>query len=230
LIEKAKVEIQYLSPGALKKAQDRALQLFVADSKLFLAADKANKEAEVSAKELGQAFLKVRSGCKHGEFKKWFKRFRSSANRVNYCMRVAQGKVGKPSKPNPLRDATENFAHELKHLYGFARNGQKNEGEKQMVWMYQDLLAFWKDNYAEPLDVENYREEVAAKVYDLRLKKKRCTNVDAKKEIEREIKKMKVALAEAEHRADPATSVWNVDDPPPDAIAAAAAAAGAFAK
>jgi hypothetical protein len=228
---KAKVEIQYLSERELKKAQHRAMELFQKDYKLVHAADKAKKEADVSAKELGEAFLKVKNGCKHGEFKEWFKRFQFSANRVNYCMRVAQGKVGKPAKPNPLKDATKNFTHDLKDLYSYARLGEKENGEKQMVLMYQDLLTFWKENFVKPVDVEDYREEVAAKVYDLRLKKKHCKNIDARKEVDREIAKLQHALEEAEYRADPENHFITVNDPPPDAFAAAAAAAGGtFAK
>jgi hypothetical protein len=222
-----KVEIQYLSPDALRKAQARALDLFRKDNRLCLAADKALKDSEVSAKELGEAFLKVKRGCKHGEFKSWFKRFEASANRVNYCMRVAEGKVGKPVKPNPLRDKTKTFTIELKHLYRFARDGDKENGEKLMVWMYRDLQTFWKENYTEPIvDLDAYREKVDEKVYELRLKKKRCTE-NGKRKVEREIKKLREALAAAERRADPENPTWTIDDdPPPDAIKSAAAAAG----
>lgn len=226
-MKKAKVESQYLSAGALKEAQARALDLFLKDNKLFAAANKAMKESEVSAKELGEAFLKVKSGCRHGEFQSWFKRFRASANRVNYCMRVAQRKVGKPVRPNPLRDTTRTFAKELKNLYRFAREGERENGEKLMVWLYQDLQTFWKENFAEPVvDLEAYRETVNAKVYELRLKKKRCKDEAKKKEVQREIQKLHEALAETERRADPENHFITIEAPPPDATMAATAAAG----
>jgi hypothetical protein len=234
---KAKVENQFLSPTELTKAQQRAYDLFMQDRKLCIASDvekarheAAYKKTEVSAKELGKAFLKVKQGCRHGDFKKWFSKFRASANRVNYCMRVAQGKVGKTLKPNPLGDATKNFAHGLKNLYKFARAGEKENGEKLMVRMYESLQTFWKGSFVEPEGVEVVEERVNARIYELRLEKKRRikAGLDTKK-IDRQIKDEQQILAEAEYHADPDNHFVTVIDPSEGAMAAAAAAAaGAY--
>ena len=48
----------------------------------------------VSSKELGAALIKVRDACAaHGDFTKWMRAHKVDRNRVNYCVRLIEGKV-----------------------------------------------------------------------------------------------------------------------------------------
>lgn len=50
----------------------------------------------VSSKELGEALIKVRDACEaHGDFTKWMRAHKVDRNRVNYCVRLIEGKVAK---------------------------------------------------------------------------------------------------------------------------------------
>jgi hypothetical protein len=49
---------------------------------------------KVNSKELGAALIKVRDACAaHGDFTKWMRAHKVDRNRVNYCVRLIEGKV-----------------------------------------------------------------------------------------------------------------------------------------
>lgn len=69
------------------------------------------KADEKSAKELGEALIKVQKALRsidYGNFGRWLKKHKIPQNRASYCMRVAENKVGGKKPKNYQFDPTDN--------------------------------------------------------------------------------------------------------------------------
>ncbi|HYM76138.1 MAG TPA: hypothetical protein VE377_09195 [Candidatus Dormibacteraeota bacterium] len=191
---------------SLQELQDRAIKLFREDNRALSAATKAREDAtknlataqkEIeaaekayvlaetgpSAKELGEAFIAVREACKAmgAEGKKagaaFMRRFESSRNRIFYCIRVAEHKVGKEAraakaaevaKKKPHLKVINTVAKDLNILVRYAARFDRKNGDKLLEIIIADIRKMYEETFTRAQQINEEYKALQAKAEEHR--------------------------------------------------------------
>jgi hypothetical protein len=106
----------------------------------FVALTLCEKDA-VSSRELGAALIKVRDACAaHGDFTKWMQAHKVDRNRVNYCVRLVEGKVTKAKGRSAL--PTTESVHRSSSADAQHRESGSRSNPPLPQWVAEQLIAF----------------------------------------------------------------------------------------
>ena len=113
-------------PLNIQRLQDKVLELWKAD--------------QTSAKDLGTALVETRKAMRqHGSFTKWYRSKGLTPNRVNYCMRLVQGKVKKTHASIPAGPAApyqKAVSEAVRNSFTLIKRGQKG-----VAMLFTDIIA-----------------------------------------------------------------------------------------